>query len=43
MASKAIAEHLYLSVRTVDNHHSRAYEKLGVTGREGLASVADQI
>ncbi|MBI2704821.1 MAG: helix-turn-helix transcriptional regulator [Actinobacteria bacterium] len=43
MSSKEIAERLYLSVRTVDNHLSRAYEKLGVTGRDGLASVADQL
>jgi DNA-binding CsgD family transcriptional regulator/tetratricopeptide (TPR) repeat protein len=43
MASKAIAERLYLSVRTVDNHLSRAYEKLGVTGRDDLVAVADRI
>jgi DNA-binding NarL/FixJ family response regulator len=43
LASKAIAEKLYLSVRTVDNHLSRAYEKLGVSGRDGLAAIADQL
>jgi DNA-binding CsgD family transcriptional regulator len=43
MSSKTIAEQLYLSVRTVDNHLSRAYEKLGVTGRDDLAAIADQL
>jgi len=43
LASKAIAERLYVSVRTVDNHLSRAYDKLGVSGRSGLAAVEDQL
>jgi len=37
MASKDIAERLYLSVRTVDNHLQHAYAKLGVSSRAGLA------
>lgn len=37
-ASRRIAEHLGLSVRTVDNHLGRAYRKLGVTGRRAIAS-----
>jgi DNA-binding CsgD family transcriptional regulator len=41
LASKAIADRLYLSVRTVDNHLQRAYTKLGVTAREDLASALD--
>jgi DNA-binding CsgD family transcriptional regulator len=39
MASKAIAQRLYLSVRTVDNHLQHAYAKLGVTGRAGLTQA----
>jgi DNA-binding CsgD family transcriptional regulator/tetratricopeptide (TPR) repeat protein len=41
LASKAIADRLFLSVRTVDNHLQRAYTKLGVSGRDDLASVLD--
>lgn len=41
LASKVIAERLFLSVRTVDNHLARVYEKLGVTSRAGLASAID--
>ncbi len=37
MTSKDIAERLYLSVRTVDNHLQHAYAKLGVSSRAGLA------
>jgi DNA-binding CsgD family transcriptional regulator len=36
-ASRRIAEHLGLSVRTVDNHLGRAYRKLGVAGRRSIA------
>jgi DNA-binding CsgD family transcriptional regulator len=43
LASKAIAETLFLSVRTVDNHLQRAYEKLGVSGRDELAGLIDQL
>jgi DNA-binding NarL/FixJ family response regulator len=39
MASKDIAERLYLSVRTVNNHLQHAYTKLGVTSRAGLAQA----
>ncbi|HVE98609.1 MAG TPA: LuxR C-terminal-related transcriptional regulator [Mycobacteriales bacterium] len=35
--SKEIARRLGLSVRTVDNHLARVYDKLGVTGRRDLA------
>ncbi|MGW7200708.1 LuxR C-terminal-related transcriptional regulator, partial [Streptomyces chryseus] len=35
-SSKEIANRLTLSVRTVDNHLQRAYQKLGVTTRRGL-------
>ena len=39
MASKEIAQRLYLSVRTVDNHLQHAYTKLGVTSRAGLTQA----
>jgi DNA-binding CsgD family transcriptional regulator len=39
LASRAIAERLYLSVRTVDNHLGRIYTKLGVTSRAELADL----
>jgi DNA-binding CsgD family transcriptional regulator len=38
-SSRQIAEQLFISVRTVENHLQRAYTKLGVTGREGLADA----
>lgn len=38
-SSKEIAEALGLSVRTVENHLQRAYTKLGVTSRRGLAEA----
>jgi len=37
MTSREIAERLFLSVRTVDNHLYRIYAKLGVESREELA------
>ena len=37
--SKEIAERLYLSVRTVNNHLQRAYTKLGVSSRAELAET----
>lgn len=39
LTSRDIADRLYLSVRTVDNHLQRVYSKLGVTGRDQLAAV----
>ena len=39
IASKDIAERLYLSVRTVDNHLQHAYAKLGVSSRAGLVQA----
>ncbi|WP_410876497.1 AAA family ATPase [Nocardia sp. A7] len=35
--NKAIAEHLYLSPRTVEDHLSRVLRKLDLTGRAGIA------
>lgn len=39
MTSKEIGERLYISVRSVDNHLSRVYTKLGVSRRSELAGV----
>jgi DNA-binding CsgD family transcriptional regulator len=39
IASKDIAERLFLSVRTVNNHLQHAYAKLGVSSRAGLAEA----
>ncbi|MDG4767521.1 LuxR C-terminal-related transcriptional regulator [Solwaraspora sp. WMMD406] len=39
VASRNIAQRLFLSTRTVENHLQRAYSKLGVTGRGELAAA----
>jgi DNA-binding CsgD family transcriptional regulator len=39
LSSLAIAERLYLSVRTVDSHLARTYHKLGITRRRQLADA----
>lgn len=39
LTSRDIADRLYLSVRSVDNHLSRVYTKLGVAGRSELHDV----
>jgi DNA-binding NarL/FixJ family response regulator len=39
LTSRAIAQRLFLSVRTVDNHLQRAYAKLGVNARDQIASA----
>jgi len=38
-SSREVAEMLYLSVRTVESHLARVYDKLGVRSREELAKV----
>ena len=42
-SSKEIAERLFLSVRTVDNHLQNAYSKLGVGGRRELAGALAEL
>jgi DNA-binding NarL/FixJ family response regulator len=39
LSSKVIGERLFLSVRTVENHLSRIYTKVGVTNRTELAAI----
>lgn len=39
MSSRAIAERLFLSTRTIDNHLRRVYAKLNVGGRGELAAA----
>ena len=41
-SSRAIAERLVLSVRTIDNHLGRIYDKLGVSNRAELAAALDR-
>ncbi len=38
ISSRAIAEQLFVSARTVENHLQRVYIKLGISGRDDLAS-----
>jgi DNA-binding CsgD family transcriptional regulator/type II secretory pathway predicted ATPase ExeA len=39
LSNRHIAEHLVISVRTVDNHLHRAYHKLGITSRTELRAI----
>jgi DNA-binding CsgD family transcriptional regulator len=39
LTSQEIADRLYLSIRTVDNHLQKAYAKLGVNRRDQLAAA----
>ena len=42
-SSKDIADQLFLSVRTVNNHLQNVYSKLGVSGRRQLATALDDL
>jgi ATP/maltotriose-dependent transcriptional regulator MalT len=39
--NREIAQELYLSIKTVEGHLARAYDKLGIAGREDLRRVLD--
>ena len=39
LTSKDIADRLFVSVRTVDNHLGRVYDKLGISSRAELAEI----
>jgi DNA-binding CsgD family transcriptional regulator len=39
ISSQAVAERLFLSVRTVDTHLARVYSKLGINGRHQLGAA----
>src|SRR5205823_12659314 len=39
LTSRQVAERLYISVRTVENHLHRVYTKLGVTNRDALGAA----
>jgi DNA-binding CsgD family transcriptional regulator len=41
MTSRAIAEQLFISARTAENHLGRAYDKLGVRSRAELSRMLD--
>jgi DNA-binding CsgD family transcriptional regulator/tetratricopeptide (TPR) repeat protein len=43
LSSREIAERMYLSARTVENHLYRVYVKLGVTDRTGLAAALSTV
>ena len=41
--NQQIAEKLFISVRTVETHHSHVFAKLGVTSRVGVVSALSQL
>ncbi|HUG09117.1 MAG TPA: AAA family ATPase [Acidimicrobiia bacterium] len=43
LTSPMISEKRYISVRTVDNHLSSVYRKLGVAGREEVAMILEPV
>jgi DNA-binding NarL/FixJ family response regulator len=43
LTNKAIAEALFVSSRTVENHLQRAYEKLGIRSRDELGDALERV
>jgi DNA-binding CsgD family transcriptional regulator len=43
LTSRQVADRLYLSVRTVENHLHRLYTKLGVTSRDELSAALQSV
>ena len=41
MTNREIAERLYVTIKTVETHLAATYRKLGVLGRQELASSLD--
>jgi DNA-binding CsgD family transcriptional regulator len=41
-SSRVIADRLFLSVRTINNHLGRIYDKLGISGRAELTAALDR-
>ena len=42
LTNREIAQFLFVTARTVENHLSRAYAKLGISSRRGLAGALDR-
>jgi DNA-binding CsgD family transcriptional regulator len=39
MSNREIAQELFVTIKTVENHLGRAYTKLGISGRDELAAA----
>jgi DNA-binding CsgD family transcriptional regulator len=43
LGNRAISERLFVSLRTVENHLQRIYDKLGVAGRQELSAALERV